>query len=84
MVREVWSSVAVYAIAPLQDILGQDGSKRMNLPGRATGNWGYRFMPTDINADLAARIADLNKLFNRIPEINRIPTDRPVIEYENE
>ncbi len=84
MIREVWSSVAVYAIAPLQDILGQDGSKRMNLPGRATGNWGYRFIPADINADLAARIADLNKLFNRIPEINRIPTDRPVIEYGNE
>lgn len=83
MVRSVWASVAVYAIAPLQDILGLDGSTRMNFPGHAAGNWLYRFRPADIKPDLAARISELNQMYNRIPSINRVPAKRPVIDYEN-
>lgn len=83
MVREVWASVAVYAIAPLQDILGQDGSKRMNLPGRADGNWGYRFLPGELKADVAAWLLDLNTMYNRIPEVNRVPSPRPTLKYQD-
>ncbi len=31
------------AIIPMQDILGLDGTHRMNVPGTSTGNWHWRF-----------------------------------------
>jgi 4-alpha-glucanotransferase len=37
-----WSSVAALAIAPLQDLLGLGKAARMNVPGRADGNWRWR------------------------------------------
>ncbi len=42
MVRAVWTSVAEIAIAPAQDILGLGAEARMNVPGIAGGNWGWR------------------------------------------
>ncbi len=40
--RLAWNSVAALAIAPLQDLLGLGAEARMNLPGRADGNWRWR------------------------------------------
>jgi 4-alpha-glucanotransferase len=37
-----WSSVAGLTIAPLQDLLNLGREARMNVPGRADGNWGWR------------------------------------------
>jgi len=37
-----WSSGAALAIAPLQDLLNLGGQSRMNVPGRASGNWRWR------------------------------------------
>jgi 4-alpha-glucanotransferase len=37
-----WSSKAALAIAPLQDILNLGAESRMNVPGRASGNWRWR------------------------------------------
>lgn len=37
-----WSSVAALAIAPLQDVLNLGKGTRMNVPGRADGNWSWR------------------------------------------
>jgi 4-alpha-glucanotransferase len=38
-----WSSTAALAIAPLQDLLNLGRDSRMNVPGRADGNWRWRF-----------------------------------------
>lgn len=38
-----WASVANTAIAPMQDILQLRSHARMNTPGIANGNWGWRF-----------------------------------------
>jgi len=38
-----WSSKAALAIAPLQDLLNLGAESRMNVPGRADGNWRWRF-----------------------------------------
>ena len=43
MIRAACASVARTAIFPLQDVLGLPNAHRMNLPGTATGNWGWRF-----------------------------------------
>jgi 4-alpha-glucanotransferase len=37
-----WSSKAALAIAPLQDVMNLGPESRMNVPGRAAGNWGWR------------------------------------------
>lgn len=82
MVSCLWSSVAVYAIAPLQDLLSLGTDARMNFPGHAEGNWSYRFKSTDLTPDLAFRILDLNRIYNRIPSLNIQPPSRPIILYE--
>jgi 4-alpha-glucanotransferase len=43
-IRSVWSSQAGLVIAPLQDLLNLGAEGRMNVPGVATGNWGWRCM----------------------------------------
>ena len=40
--RLAWSSPAALAIAPLQDLLNLGAEARMNVPGRAEGNWNWR------------------------------------------
>ena len=40
-----WSSPAVLAIAPLQDVLSLGGEARTNHPGTQGGNWQWRFAP---------------------------------------
>jgi 4-alpha-glucanotransferase len=37
-----WRSRAALSIAPLQDVLGLGSAARMNVPGRADGNWRWR------------------------------------------
>jgi 4-alpha-glucanotransferase len=42
LIRMAWSSPAALAIAPLQDVLNLGSDARMNVPGRADGNWRWR------------------------------------------
>ncbi len=42
LMRLAWSSAAALAIAPLQDVLNLGPEARMNVPGRADGNWRWR------------------------------------------
>jgi 4-alpha-glucanotransferase len=44
MIRATCNSVANMAVFPLQDVLGLDGTARMNIPGTLGGNnWAWRF-----------------------------------------
>ncbi|MCC6455239.1 MAG: 4-alpha-glucanotransferase [Caldilineaceae bacterium] len=69
LINAAWSSVAVLAIAPLQDLLNLDTSTRMNLPGRATGNWTWRFTSDAINHWLIDRLLETTTLYGRDPAI---------------
>jgi len=42
LMQLAWSSVAALAIVPLQDLLNLGKEARMNVPGRANGNWRWR------------------------------------------
>src|SRR5262249_53232787 len=42
LLRLAWCSVAALAIAPVQDSLTLGKEARMNQPGSAQGNWGWR------------------------------------------
>jgi 4-alpha-glucanotransferase len=66
--RLALSSVAHTAIAPLQDLLGLDSRTRMNTPGAASGNWGWRFAWDDIPAGLAAAVRESTALFGRLDD----------------
>jgi 4-alpha-glucanotransferase len=61
------TSVANLALAPLQDVLGLGGAHRMNLPGTADGNWGWRFTWNMLGNDLAHRLKRLAVATGRSP-----------------
>ncbi len=65
LVRGVWSSVAVYALAPMQDLLNLGGYARMNFPSRLGGNWEWRVKAEDMNDHLADGLRELNELYLR-------------------
>lgn len=65
LIRAAWSSVAVFAIAPMQDVLDLDESGRMNHPSRLGGNWGWRMGEHDMRESDARRLRELNFLFRR-------------------
>ncbi|MBQ8654307.1 MAG: 4-alpha-glucanotransferase [Clostridia bacterium] len=58
-------SVANDCVIPMQDILGLDGSARMNLPSTTGGNWLWRMKPGCIDKKLVARLQELNKTSKR-------------------
>lgn len=74
LIRFAWSSVAVLAIAPLQDVLGLGNEARMNTPGIAEGNWHWRFRLDQFRSDLIDRLRDMTTLYNRVPRVPE-PTD---------
>lgn len=63
--RAAWASVAVFAIAQMQDVLGLDNRARMNYPSRLGGNWEWRMraLPGD---DIAQRLKEINGLYGRL------------------
>jgi 4-alpha-glucanotransferase len=74
LVRQAYASVANLAIVPLQDLLGLGSEARMNRPGRAEGNWTWRYAPDAISADRRAALRDMTILFARyVP-----PRDKPL------
>ena len=65
MIRAVMASVADVAIVPLQDVLGLGSEARMNLPGKVSGNWKWRYRPGALSGDLSARLRGLVSLYDR-------------------
>jgi len=67
MLMAASNSVANLAVFPLQDVLGLDGSHRMNLPGTLDGNWRWRFDWTMVPADTARRLGEVAATSGRAP-----------------
>ena len=63
LMREAWASVAALAMAPMQDVLGLDSAARMNTPGIARGNWGWRLR--ELPWDRAAMVRSLSETYGR-------------------
>ena len=60
-----WSSVAALAMAPLQDLLNLGNSARMNVPGRAEGNWRWRSTEDLLSEQPFEWLHELTKNSNR-------------------
>lgn len=65
MIRAAFASVANTALIPLQDVLGLGSDTRMNLPGRQSGNWSFRFTWDQLPTTLTARLRDLAQTYGR-------------------
>lgn len=66
LIRLAWLSPGAMAVAPLQDFLNLDERARMNRPGTAEGNWGWRLSrPGLLTDELAGRLAELGALAGR-------------------
>jgi 4-alpha-glucanotransferase len=65
LMRLAWSSPAALAIAPLQDLLNLGSEARMNVPGRADGNWRWRVREDMLSAQAFQRLQDLTESSNR-------------------
>lgn len=66
-IRAALASTARFAVAPMQDLLGLGSEARMNRPGTPGGNWQWRLSTLDGLEPIAARLADLCKLYGRVP-----------------
>jgi len=64
-IRAVLASVADVAIIPLQDVLGLGSQARMNLPGRANGNWTWRCLPGAFSDEIKDRLKQLTAMYDR-------------------
>jgi 4-alpha-glucanotransferase len=61
-----WSSTAALAMAPLQDLLNLGNEARMNIPGRADGNWRWRCTEDMLNSSPAFQwVRDLTNSSHR-------------------
>jgi 4-alpha-glucanotransferase len=67
LIRLAVGSVANQAIIPMQDILGLGGEAQMNFPGKAVGNWGWRYQSGALTEELRDRLKALTYTYGRTP-----------------
>jgi 4-alpha-glucanotransferase len=65
LVRAALGSVGGLAIIPAQDVLSLGFEARLNTPGTAVGNWGWRVNPGALTPELAQQFARLNGIYGR-------------------
>ena len=65
MIRMLWSSVANTVLIPLQDALNLGEECRMNFPGKASGNWGWRYHQDQLSGPLRCWLADMTEVYQR-------------------
>jgi 4-alpha-glucanotransferase len=61
-----WSSAAALAMAPLQDLCNLGSEARMNVPGRADGNWRWRCTDDLLSTSVFQGLRDLTNRSNRL------------------
>jgi len=67
LMRLAWESVAALAIAPLQDVVNLGNEARMNVPGRAEGNWRWRCTEEMLSTRTFEWLRDLTNMSGRSP-----------------
>ncbi len=65
IIKTIMASSAGIAIFPVQDLLGYGSDTRLNVPGRADGNWLYRITKEQLNLIDKNYFKDLNELYGR-------------------
>ena len=72
LIRAAYTSASRLAVVPMQDVLGLGSEARMNVPGRAEGNWAWRVPPGLPRGDEPARLRRLAQVTGRLaPSLDR-------------
>jgi 4-alpha-glucanotransferase len=71
MIRLAISSIADSVIVPLQDVLGLGSEARMNVPGRAEGNWSWRYPADALTDDVKGQLKLITATFGRSPRFTK-------------
>lgn len=66
LIRMMFSSSAGLLILPIQDLLGYGADTRLNIPGKAKGNWGFRITKQQLDSIDVWKYFKLNQLYKRI------------------
>lgn len=77
LIRLAASSVAVWTIFPVQDVLSLGSEARMNLPGRREGNWTWRLRANAFDEEHVARLAELVETYGRTGKSTDPPGSSP-------
>jgi 4-alpha-glucanotransferase len=67
-IRAAQCSPASLSIIPLQDVIGLGSEARMNTPSLHGGNWRWRFDQGRLTNEVAAKLAHLAELSDRLPK----------------
>ncbi len=70
LIRLLMSSVACLCIFQAQDLLNLGGEARMNVPGEANGNWGWKLVPGQLTQLIRERLGEMTELFGRTSRID--------------
>ncbi len=65
LIRLASSSTANQAMFPLQDVMGLGEEARMNFPGKAEGNWAWRYRPEMLTTELSDRFRWVTEMYGR-------------------
>ncbi|MCE5339253.1 MAG: 4-alpha-glucanotransferase [Methanomicrobiaceae archaeon] len=64
-IRLAMISPAETVIIPMQDILGLGEEARMNRPGTAEGNWGWRLRPEQVGEQAVQEFSEVTRIYGR-------------------
>lgn len=75
MIRGIFASVAKVAIVPAQDLLSLGKEARMNYPGKARGNWSWRFRREMFTPHIEWRLKEITETYGREREKEVVAQD---------
>lgn len=67
LARMAFASVADWAVLPMQDALNLGPEGRMNTPGIASGNWGWRMTPEQAAPERLTWLREYARIYGRLP-----------------
>lgn len=56
IIKKLYQSSGAWVITPLQDLLGLGDESRMNVPGKAEGNWSWRASASQLTPGLSSKL----------------------------
>ncbi len=65
ILRAVYASNALMTIFPIQDLLGYGADTRLNIPGKADGNWQFRITCDQLNSIDKEKFRHFNHIYRR-------------------
>lgn len=65
ILRSIFASCAGIVILPIQDLLGYGSDTRLNIPGKADGNWQFRITKEQLNSIDKNKFRHYNELYKR-------------------